>query len=275
MQDYKNLEIIVADDCSTDATGEIARQYVKDERVRYIRNSHNLGRVGNYRHTLYVTTGEWVVNLDGDDYYTDKSFISRIIGTILSQNNVVCFFGNKYLHSKLKPYSKYKIGRDLYCMPGKLYLKNYDRIGVFAHLATFYKREIAINDGLCYTFNGIQSDFHAIIRLCVYGNIIISKENGYQWRFHHGNATNFFSDFKIKYLQGIRCQQKIMDDIDDTYFAKSEKEIWLKKVRKNAQRMYVMDELSFVHNRHSLKIGILNFQIDGADLFNLLAPFLA
>ena len=260
MQDYENLEIIVADDCSTDTTGEIARRYIKDRRVKYIRNSHNLGRVGNYRHTLYATTGEWVINLDGDDYYTDRGFISRIIRAILTQSNVVCFFGIKQLRSNLKSYTKYRIGKDQYCMPGKLYLENYDRIGSFAHLATFYKREIAINDGLCYTFDGIQSDFHAIIRLCVYGNIIISKENGYQWRAHHGNATNNFYDFRMKYGQGIRCQYKIMDDISDIYLTKSEKENWLKKVRKNAQRMYVMDELSFVHNWHSLKIGIMNFQ---------------
>ncbi|MBE6181195.1 MAG: glycosyltransferase family 2 protein [Rikenellaceae bacterium] len=47
MQDYENLEVVVADDCSTDQTGEIAQRYRSDLRYRYIRNAINRGRVEN------------------------------------------------------------------------------------------------------------------------------------------------------------------------------------------------------------------------------------
>ena len=261
-QDYENIEIVIADDCSSDRTGEIAQIYQSDPRVKYYRNEKNLGRVGNYRNTLYShTTGDWVVNLDGDDFYTDKTFISRAIKRVLSQDNIVCFFGGKNFPSKLRCYKKYKISKDAYCFPGKLYLKKYSEIGHFAHLATIYNRKIAITDGKCYTFDGIQSDFHAIVRLSVYGNVIVSKESGYTWRVHTENATNAFQDFRIKYLQGIRCQNRIMSDIGDN-FSPEEKMQWIKNGKKNVKRMFVMDNLRFNYSLHSLKLGLQNFRFN-------------
>lgn len=275
MQDYGNIEIIIADDCSTDRTGEIAKQYISSK-VKYIRNERNLGRVANYRNTLYShTTGDWIVNLDGDDYYTDKTFISRAINEILSQNDIVCFFGNKKFPSQLMKYHQFKISDHSYFLPGKFYLKRYSEIGAFAHLATLYRRDLAIADGLCYTFNGIQSDFHGIVRLSVYGNVILSCEkDSYQWRRHKGNATNSFVDFKQKYIQGRRCQYAIMRDIG-SYFSEEEKQIWLKASRKNVRRMYVMDNLRFNHSFYSLKIGISNFQLNKGYIFLYFKAFFA
>lgn len=262
MQDYENIEIIVADDCSTDRTGEIVQKYLTDKRLKYVRNSKNLGRVKNYHNTLYVhTTGDWVINLDGDDYYTDKTFISRIVKTILSRKGIVCFFGGKCLPHQLKQYKNYEIGKEQYCFPGKLYLKKYSRIGQFSHLATLYRRDIAVKDGMCYTFDGVQSDFHAIIRLCIYGDVIVSKETGFQWRVHANNATNSFHDLKIKYLQGIRCQNRIMKDIG-TAFSVNEKNEWLSNVKRNARKMYIMDNLRYIHKFHSLRIGLKNFYFE-------------
>lgn len=262
MQDYDNLEIIVADDCSTDNTGEIIKKYMSDNRVKYIRNEQNLGRVKNYRNILLNhTSGEWIVNLDGDDFYTDNTFISRAINTILSQKDVVCLFGSNYFPSDLEKYVEYKISDTSYLLPGKLYLKQFSHIGAFSHLATFYSRKIAIEDGLCYTYEGIQSDFHGIIRLSVYGNIILSHEYGYQWRKHMGNATNSFHDFRKKYIQGRRCQYRIMQDIG-SHFSEQEKKQWLEDVKVNVRRMYVTDNLRFIHTLHSLKIGFMNFRFN-------------
>ena len=90
-QDYPNLEVIVSDDFSKDKTGIIAKKYETDTRFRYFRNARNLGRVGNYHHTLYdLATGEWVINLDGDDFYTDNRYISRLMKYVSSDPKIVC-----------------------------------------------------------------------------------------------------------------------------------------------------------------------------------------
>ena len=67
-QTYKNLEIILIDDGSTDKSEEIMEEYGKDRRVR-IFHQQNLG-VSAARNTgLNCMTGEIVAFLDPDDKF--------------------------------------------------------------------------------------------------------------------------------------------------------------------------------------------------------------
>lgn len=262
MQDYNNIEIIISDDCSTDRTGEIAKRYLSDHRVKYYRNSTNLGRVKNYHHTLYdLTSGEWVINLDGDDYYTDKSFISRAMNLILSHENVVCYFGCKYIYSKMRKYINNSIGKNAYLFNGVFYFINYFKIGRFIHMATLYKREIAIKDQKCYTYEGVQSDFHGIIRLCVQGNVIIARETGYMWRVHNTNASVSVNQYQ-KYLSEITCQKLILKDISSSYLTNSDRTNWINEGRKWAHRDFVTNSLSYNPSIKSLLLGLRNFRFN-------------
>ena len=53
------MELIVIDNCSTDATVEIVKQYV-DPRLRLIQNESNIGMLGNWNKALDVVQGEFV-----------------------------------------------------------------------------------------------------------------------------------------------------------------------------------------------------------------------
>lgn len=63
-------EIIVGDDCSTDSTGDILREYAKShpEIIRVLRHDKNVGPFDNYRLTHLAARGEYVAHLDGDDF---------------------------------------------------------------------------------------------------------------------------------------------------------------------------------------------------------------
>ena len=48
-QDYDNVEIVIADNCSSDDTAEIGRRYARtDVRVRYLRNAEHIGPSSNF-----------------------------------------------------------------------------------------------------------------------------------------------------------------------------------------------------------------------------------
>ena len=61
------MELIVIDNCSTDATVEIVKQYV-DPRLRLIQNESNIGMLGNWNKALDVVQGEFVKLLPADDF---------------------------------------------------------------------------------------------------------------------------------------------------------------------------------------------------------------
>jgi len=190
-QDYSNLEIVVCDDCSTDRTYEIAKQYErKDLRVKVFRNEHNLGRVGNYHHLLYdLADGEWCVMLDGDDYYIDESFISKCIYLLENQsqastNIVACLAGfieldvSSNMQTIRVPKGGLAKGEDAF----RKFPESWMNHGSF-----LYKRFEAISvDG--YTKDLFQADAELFLRLCLVGDIVYCDKPVYVWRLHGLNT---------------------------------------------------------------------------------------
>lgn len=59
-QTFRDLEVIVCDNASTDSTESIAREYAaRDPRVRYYRNDRNIGPAPNYNRCVDLARGEF------------------------------------------------------------------------------------------------------------------------------------------------------------------------------------------------------------------------
>ena len=65
-QDFTDFELIIIDDNSPDQTSDIVLSY-HDERIRYIKNSENLGPEGNWNKCLAEATGKYFKLLPHDD----------------------------------------------------------------------------------------------------------------------------------------------------------------------------------------------------------------
>ena len=65
-QTYKDFQLIIIDNCSTDNTEEIVRKF-QDPRISYVCNTQNLGLVGNENRCLDLANGEYVHILHHDD----------------------------------------------------------------------------------------------------------------------------------------------------------------------------------------------------------------
>lgn len=69
MQSYKNLEIIIVDDCSKGNIKQIAQEYInKDNRIRLISHENNKGLFQARVTGAGCATGDYIVFLDSDDY---------------------------------------------------------------------------------------------------------------------------------------------------------------------------------------------------------------
>lgn len=74
-QTLTDLEIIISDNASTDATPEIAAKYVAlDPRVHYVRQAGNLGAAGNHNAVRALATGRYFAWASDDDLYAPTLF---------------------------------------------------------------------------------------------------------------------------------------------------------------------------------------------------------
>ena len=79
-QDYPNLEIIISDNASTDATPDICKKYVqKDSRIKYSRSEKNLGAIWNSNRVFKVSSGKYFMWAAHDDV-REQSFVSSCVG---------------------------------------------------------------------------------------------------------------------------------------------------------------------------------------------------
>lgn len=65
-QTYRDFELLVIDDCSTDNTVEVVRS-IEDARIRIVQNGKNVGLAENLNLGLSFITTEYVARMDGDD----------------------------------------------------------------------------------------------------------------------------------------------------------------------------------------------------------------
>ncbi len=99
-QTYKNLELIIVNDCSKDNTESIVQSYTtKDNRIKLISNEKNLGVSLTRLEALKNCSGEWIAILDSDDaWMPDK--LEKQIELQQSKNASLIFTGVKYIDSK-------------------------------------------------------------------------------------------------------------------------------------------------------------------------------
>jgi len=91
-QDYKNFELIISDNGSTDETQQICLEYAKrDNRIKYYRSETNAGAAWNFNHVFELASGEYFMWTSHDDHF-DKRYLSSCLD-VLSSSETVVFVG--------------------------------------------------------------------------------------------------------------------------------------------------------------------------------------
>ncbi|MDP4118191.1 MAG: glycosyltransferase family 2 protein [Bacillota bacterium] len=94
-QDYKNIEVFLVDDGSTDESGEICESFVeKDDRVKVIHKQN--GGVSSARNcALDEANGQYIFFADSDDYVAEDIF-TQMLSAFEDYDLVICGYTMQY-----------------------------------------------------------------------------------------------------------------------------------------------------------------------------------
>lgn len=168
-QSYRNIEIIVCDDCSSDSLINALNPYLKkDCRITFYQNEKNLGLVGNWNKCMNYASGEYIKWLFQDDWMDvnaieefveiankgydfivskrnfilnelatdeDKMYYSKKVKTLenyFNQDEIGCYFPT----SKIKDIVVSNIALNFIAEPSLIFLKRtlIKEVGLYDHL---------------------------------------------------------------------------------------------------------------------------------------------
>lgn len=109
-QSYKNIEIVIIDDGSTDNSVDIINNYCLNDNRICVYTANNSGVSSARNIGLQKAKGEYILFVDSDDYLKDDSVIETLANNINNYDvirfNTGILFNNKVIENKKIVYSK-------------------------------------------------------------------------------------------------------------------------------------------------------------------------
>ena len=114
-QSFKDFELIIVDDGSTDNTKEILKEYESKEKIRIISHPENRGLIVSSIEAINASKGEYIIRLDADDYFDENALL--VLSTFLDDHPDVALVYPDYFQisedGKILDYTRLlKIGED-------------------------------------------------------------------------------------------------------------------------------------------------------------------
>ncbi|MCI0557387.1 MAG: glycosyltransferase family 2 protein [Nitrososphaera sp.] len=192
-QSFRDLELIISDNASTDATESICRELAStDGRVRYYSNTVNIGVTENYNRVFRYARGEYFKWASCNDVCA-PDFIHRCVDVLDRRRDVVlCYPKTGLFDTDIISAEAYEDNLDLQEEdPPSRFLHLIERIGLNNALNGVIRTEVLRRTPLHKHFSG--SDINLIAELCLYGKFVEVPERLFYRRInvnaHSGMLT--------------------------------------------------------------------------------------
>lgn len=100
-QTYKNIEILLVDDCSTDGSSAIAKEYAEKypNECRLIQREKNGGSAATRNSGINAVSGQWLTFVDSDDW-VDEDYIQTLYDEAVADGADVVLSGIYYYYNE-------------------------------------------------------------------------------------------------------------------------------------------------------------------------------
>lgn len=197
-QTYGDIEVIVVDDGSIDASSKIINRYARgDSRVRYL-YKENGGQSSARNFGLDAAKGEYITFVDADDKL-DPRFCETMLAALGDADIAICGFTHKpagFTHVDAEVYSP------AYFIEKTLYQTRFHN----SACATLYRRSLFEKERFCEGLYYEDLDiFYRLVEASGKDVVWI----GVPMYFYRENPTSFINSFSDKRLDALAVTEKI------------------------------------------------------------------
>lgn len=171
-QTYENFELILVNDGSTDQTEEIILSK-NDKRIRYLKNSKNLGIVKSLNKGLYFSTGEFVARMDSDDVSLSHRIETQINYLVENSNTDILGAALQIGVERANSNANSNIDGSFPVVGNEYHKINLLRFCTLAHPTVVFKRESFLKNNLYYDRNSQYAEDYKLWADASINNLII------------------------------------------------------------------------------------------------------
>lgn len=201
-QTYKNWELIIIDDCSTDRTSEIAKSYTeKDGRISYYRNKENLKLPRGLNRGFSISKGDYLTWTSDDNMYCPEA-IKRMVNTLQKENTDFVFATCDIINDRGKVVEIIKAP------------KNYKKAilgGNFVGACFMYTRKVYETIGEYNTENFLVEDYDYWLKIFSKFDVSNIQDVLYQYRWHDGALTSTEKEERINDV----CERVLLNNVKE------------------------------------------------------------
>ena len=214
-QSYYKIEIVLVDDGSRDASGQICDEYEKtDGRIKvYHKCNEGVSAARNYG--INLCKGSYITFVDGDDY-VDKDYIKRLYNDLISTNSdiAVCAWKRVTEEYYEKKKENVKVERNLYILDAK---------GIVCHMllqkiysggvcCVLYKRDLWKDTKFPYGKRHAEDVYVNSIILTEIDRCALTRDELYFYYTRSDSTQNAcYSDDKMEEYEMLSEVKKIID----------------------------------------------------------------
>ena len=213
-QTYKNIEIILVDDGSTDSSGKICDYYAnRDSRIIVI-HQRNQGLSGARNAALDIANGEYITCVDSDDFIS-QSLVEKLLDSMLKYKADISVCGIVYCDDNDFELKK-QVVKSNKVIDGKEQIKNLLSCTDIATMAwgKLYKRQLF--DNVRYPIGKYNEDVFTTYKLLSLSKrTVVINQSLYYYRQVSGSITH--SSFSIKHLDAIEGTIKRAEFVEKAY----------------------------------------------------------
>lgn len=192
-QTYKNIEVVVHDDASSDSTWELLSRY-NDPRLRVIRTDDNHGMIGGWNYIVKKALGEYVKFLASDDLLEPTCVAELVSSALAHPTAAVITCQRKFVDEQERVVRKMGFARQDVVVDGPAHaheiLTSLRENKIGEPTAVLYPTKLIRKAGGYDPQFSQFADFEYWIRLLQFGDLVYVHKPLCSFRIHSGSNTS-------------------------------------------------------------------------------------